>query len=690
MCEIGKCAIPLSPWDEPLRPSIAKRKTLAAGAALALSLLAAPAAFADSCVGDDTIGVIFVGGIGGMAASVAGGIQSGITTAQTAFLTQSSAFVSSPGNPRPDQQGSGVWLRAVGGQVDLQNPSSTTVRVDTTIPGLAGTGSTKCDSTIRTKFSGVQVGHDVARLNLDGWNIHLGTTAGYIEARSQPRGGNSVGLPFNSTVQSPFAGTYLVLTKGGFFADALLRFEHYEMSFNSPSFGINNQSLNARGMSVAASAGYHYSIPDTRHFVEPSVGVVASRTKVDAFNHGGATSVVAFGFPIPAAFQVNDIESVIGRAGIRFGTTVDAGEWILQPFAAASIWHEFAGDPTATYRSDHLFLCATTACTPFNLTATYAGSNVGTYGQYSLGVSAQLVNTGWVAFARGDYRKGNRLEGWDATGGVRYHFAPEPAVALVGKSPVYKASSVVAAAHNWSGFYMGLSGGAAFARARMSIDTSINGVPAGALTPEPRGAGFVFGGQFGYNWQFNPQWVGGIEGTFDLTNMNGAKECNELPNFPFNSTIPPAGDRNALYNTTCHFDSHWMATLTARLGYVWGRALWYVKAGAAFTRESLAITCNLAVVGGVPCAGTALILPEVIVTNPANDLAGDGTATLNRIGFTAGYGVEFALTPTWSARAETNYYGFGNKTVTLSNGVVVNSKYEVISTKIGVNHKLSN
>jgi opacity protein-like surface antigen len=134
------------------------------------------------------------------------------------------------------------------------------------------------------------------------------------------------------------------------------------------------------------------------------------------------------------------------------------------------------------------------------------------------------------------------------------------------------------------------------------------------------------------------------------------------------------------YNTTCNFHARYLATLTGRLGYVWGRALWYVKAGGAATRETIDVTCNNSSGVGIACfnaAGTGFFFPVT------------ATGNINRFGFTAGYGVEFALTPKWSARAETSYYNFGTRSVTLSDGVVVSSKLEEISTKIGVNYKLN-
>src|SRR5580704_13422116 len=58
--------------------------------------------------------------VAGVSASV-GSLVSSINTVNTAFLTQSTAFIGSPANPRPDQEGGGVWGRGVGG-----DPTGTT------------------------------------------------------------------------------------------------------------------------------------------------------------------------------------------------------------------------------------------------------------------------------------------------------------------------------------------------------------------------------------------------------------------------------------------------------------------------------------------------------------------------------------------------------------------------------------
>jgi outer membrane immunogenic protein len=66
-------------------------------------------------------------------------------------------------------------------------------------------------------------------------------------------------------------------------------------------------------------------------------------------------------------------------------------------------------------------------------------------------------------------------------------------------------------------------------------------------------------------------------------------------------------------------------------------------------------------------------------------------ATENRIGWTAGAGVEWAFTPEWSVKLEYNYYGFGTKSVlffdTTISGVnaPVNINQNIQLVTLGVN-----
>ena len=161
-----------------------------------------------------------------------------MNTINTAFLTTTSAFVSAPAGPQPDQQGGGAWNRVIAGTVDVNTTSTGTI----TLPGGgAGTGTQNCNTTTRQDYWGYQVGRDVSILNGGGTgaNWHFGITAGYFEARTKditPAGsytnanfpGETFNTPsgsFNADTQVPFAGLYTAFTKGNLFLDGQVRWD---------------------------------------------------------------------------------------------------------------------------------------------------------------------------------------------------------------------------------------------------------------------------------------------------------------------------------------------------------------------------------------------------------------------------------------------------------------------------------
>src|SRR5262249_34668230 len=46
-------------------------------------------------------------------------VSAAVSASNTAFMGQSTAFVSAPGNPKPDSEGAGIWFRGVGGELTL-------------------------------------------------------------------------------------------------------------------------------------------------------------------------------------------------------------------------------------------------------------------------------------------------------------------------------------------------------------------------------------------------------------------------------------------------------------------------------------------------------------------------------------------------------------------------------------------
>ncbi|HUD88308.1 MAG TPA: autotransporter outer membrane beta-barrel domain-containing protein, partial [Xanthobacteraceae bacterium] len=132
-----------------------------------MSLLAASGAQAETCTvpAFPTIGNVAT--VASAATSVGANVAANIAAANTAFLTQSSAFVGAPGNPQPDQQGGGVWTRGVVGQVDVKSASSNSIVLQTPPGTTFATGSEPCSTVVRSSFDGIQLGSDIARLNMN-------------------------------------------------------------------------------------------------------------------------------------------------------------------------------------------------------------------------------------------------------------------------------------------------------------------------------------------------------------------------------------------------------------------------------------------------------------------------------------------------------------------------------------------
>ena len=305
-------------------------------------------AFAASC-SDNTAGR--AGPLGPLIPGVAGGLTAAVTNSNLAFLSQSTAFVAGGSGAQPGEMGGGVWSRAVGGELNFDTSSSTRA-ISTVLPGgptnphVAQDFVIDCNSEVHSNFVGLQLGADIAKFNLGGWNVHFGATAGVLQSDQSVVGGLPDPLqgPDQSTVQAPFLGAYFTASKDGFYVDALVRGDFYSAQFNSPTLNLTNQTVDAQGFSISGSTGYQYIIPNTKWFVEPSAGLIYSQVSVDPMNLAGPPTS-----KVKGTLSVNDITDTIGRIGVRVGTSFAVGDVSLQPFAAASVWRDF-GDPyTANY-----------------------------------------------------------------------------------------------------------------------------------------------------------------------------------------------------------------------------------------------------------------------------------------------------------------------------------------------------
>jgi opacity protein-like surface antigen len=637
--------------------------------------LAASCTFSPTFTGDTQITGVF-------AAGVSGALTSAVTNSNLAFLSGSEAFVAGGGSgAQPDQMGGGVWSRAIGGDLDYKQTSTTNVTTtEFTSPPQKVTslsGTVNCDATVQSGYFGMQGGADIAKFNVNGWDFHVGATAGGVQSSESLVGGLPAiiipgetvfpGGSATANVQAPFVGAYFTASHEGFYFDALIRGDFYSAAFNSGVAGLFDQDVNAQGFSISASTGYSYTIPNSNWFVVPSAGVVYSRVSVDPLNTAGPPS-----HELQGTFSINDIVDTIGRIGVNVGTSFEVGGLNFQPFAGASVWHDFDQPYTGNYTTCSGTMGHGNGCVfvnpgsiPGNVTAAYTGSNFGTFGQYSVGVNVQIPNTGWLGFARADYRDGADVRGFDVTGGFRYQFSDVASAAP--ELPTKKGPPPAAGGVNWTGFYLGGFGGAGAGWSQLGF---ANGTTA---TPDPRG--FLVGGEAGYNYQLG-NLVLGAEGDFGGDNLKGSKACAPL-------LANTGGKSPLLFNTTCNSDEDWIGTLTGRVGYTWERALFYVKAGGAFSEQTYSTTCNLGPTNGA-----------VMGQNCVNSLdaltPGGSTGDVWRLGWTAGLGFEYALFGNFSTKAEFDYANFGSRNFIASDGTSINNiraNTAVEALKIGINYR---
>lgn len=153
----------------------------------------------------------------------------------------------------------------------------------------------------------------------------------------------------------------------------------------------------------------------------------------------------------------------------------------------------------------------------------------------------------------------------------------------------------VAPVYNWGGIYFGVNGGYGFGQSKWTAST-------GSSTGDFNVSGFLVGPTIGVNFQTDA-FVFGIEGDFDGSWLDGTTTCTPV---------------------SCETKDTWLSTVRGRVGYAADRVLFYATGGGAF--------------GDIQ--------------------ANTSTATFqkaNRMGWTAGAGIEVALADSWTARLEYLY-----------------------------------
>ena len=211
----------------------------------------------------------------------------------------------------------------------------------------------------------------------------------------------------------------------------------------------------------------------------------------------------------------------------------------------------------------------------------------------------------------------------------------------------------------WSGFYAGFNNGytwrgtGTFSTAAVNLfdSTAIPGLwgPASALgatgSVGTRLNGFFGGGQIGYNWQFSDRFVAGLEADLQGAGVRGGGGFQTLTPA---AIYPPFA---AATSVTVNRSLEYFGTVRGRLGYaVTPTMLFYVTGGLAY--------------GGI-ATSTAIrqsLTPSLLLSAGAKSDFFD-----NRVAWTAGGGVESALTGDLTAKLEFLYYDLGTANVAFPN-----------------------
>ncbi|HEY8137000.1 MAG TPA: outer membrane beta-barrel protein, partial [Methylocystis sp.] len=207
----------------------------------------------------------------------------------------------------------------------------------------------------------------------------------------------------------------------------------------------------------------------------------------------------------------------------------------------------------------------------------------------------------------------------------------------------------------WSGLYVGLNAGVAFG-ADNSIYYSTYPIAAG-FDPAAAGlgmgafgesnAGFIGGGQVGYNYQITNRFLAGLEADFQgVAGGSGATTAvSAAPSVNF-----PANNLLGALSATAKLD--YIGTVRGRAGYLFTPSvLLFASGGLAYGQTNLAAT------------------GEVLNVDPTGAAVGvsGGAASFSktRVGYAVGGGFEWMFMPNWSAKAEYLFYDLGGINVSM-------------------------
>jgi len=211
----------------------------------------------------------------------------------------------------------------------------------------------------------------------------------------------------------------------------------------------------------------------------------------------------------------------------------------------------------------------------------------------------------------------------------------------------------------WTGFYVGGDVGGLWSSNTATWTPLPSPLAFGAFgqSRSNGGSSFVGGLHAGYNWQFVPTWVAGIEGDWSWTKASGSFS-------QIWALDPPPGTLTGSF-TNMNSSLDWVSSLRARLGYLFfHNLLAYGTGGVAWSKIDYA-------------------------ANNSNGGAYTTSAAVSRTqaGYTVGGGLEWAMTNNLLLRGEYLFYHFNSGPSVIAQSVAFPtfpSGYSWSSTNVSV------
>jgi outer membrane immunogenic protein len=238
------------------------------------------------------------------------------------------------------------------------------------------------------------------------------------------------------------------------------------------------------------------------------------------------------------------------------------------------------------------------------------------------------------------------LFGTAAALSLSFGFAAAVFAADMGRpAPIYTKAPPLPPVYSWTGFYVGGEVGGEWGNTTWTTTSLVNpplvvnvdsSSPAKFNPTSVRAGGYV-----GYNWQWAPQWLAGLEA--DLADAN--KTVNGV-GIPGCAILCTAGFPGPGVDTSS-VKMGWDASVRARLGYlITPSVLAYGTGGVAWQDVQVSATCQHSV-------------PDPLCLFVAGNPSATATDSVVRTGWTVGAGIESLIGGHWLLRGEYRYSNFG-------------------------------